>query len=267
MAASSGGSYSPPRTPDSTEAPECTKQGCDGSLDLGSEGIAGPVEISAPEREVTASKATLYTNVYSGPLQNKEFSEFNVQLTEVRSVANAASKDIGDLRGDLEKLKWQLKGLQGETQSAAPGPKTLGSGFDDEAAHSAMEARLKEIQGMTLKADAAREETEETLGMIEHRLDQAEHSIQLLQYAVHQHDERIAGLTYSPARNSVSEGSYALKSTVDALESKIMEVEVQYAGRLQAQKAKNDQQAQIIQGLLERVSALEQRERDDKPLA
>lgn len=61
------------------------------------------------------------------------------------------------------------------------------------------------------------------------------------------------------------EGSYALKSTVDALESKIMEVEVQYAGRLQAQKAKNDQQAQIIQGLLERVSALEQRERDDKP--
>lgn len=116
------------------------------SLDLGSEGIAGPVEISAPEREVTASKATLYTNVYSGPLQNKEFSEFNVQLTEVRSVANAASKDIGHLRGDLEKLKWQLKGSQGETQSAAPGPKTLGSRFDDEAAHSAMEARLKEIQ-------------------------------------------------------------------------------------------------------------------------
>lgn len=30
MAASSGGSYSPPRTPDATEAPECTKQGCDG---------------------------------------------------------------------------------------------------------------------------------------------------------------------------------------------------------------------------------------------
>lgn len=59
-------------------------------------------------------------------------------------------------------------------------------------------------RGMTLKADAAREETEETLGMIENRLDQAEHSIQLLQYAVHQHDERIAGLTYSPARNSVS---------------------------------------------------------------
>ena len=57
---------------------------------------------------------------------------------------------------------------------------------------------------MTLRADAAREETEETLGMLESRLDQAEHNIQLLQYAVHQHDERIAGLTYSPARNSVA---------------------------------------------------------------
>jgi hypothetical protein len=38
-----------------------------------------------------------------------------------------------------------------------------------------------------------------------------------------------------------------------------MQVEVQYAGRLQAQKAKNDQQAAIIQSLLERVQALEAR--------
>ena len=60
----------------------------------------------------------------------------------------------------------------------------------------------------------------------------------------------------------IQEGSYALKSTVEALESKIMQVEVQYAGRLQAQKAKNDQQAALIQGLLERVTALEHRERE-----
>jgi hypothetical protein len=60
----------------------------------------------------------------------------------------------------------------------------------------------------------------------------------------------------------VQEGSYALKSTVEALEAKIMQVEVQYAGRLQAQKARNDQQAGIIQALLERVSALEHRERE-----
>jgi hypothetical protein len=58
---------------------------------------------------------------------------------------------------------------------------------------------------------------------------------------------------------ALQEGSYALKGTVESLESKIMQVEVQYAGRLQAQKAKNDQQAAIIQSLLERVQALEAR--------
>jgi hypothetical protein len=39
---------------------------------------------------------------------------------------------------------------------------------------------------------------------METRLDRAEHNIQLLQHAVHQHDERIAGFMYSPARNSVA---------------------------------------------------------------
>ena len=55
-----------------------------------------------------------------------------------------------------------------------------------------------------MRADAAREETEESLGIMESRLDRAEHNIQLLQHAVHQHDERIAGFMYSPARNSVA---------------------------------------------------------------
>lgn len=57
---------------------------------------------------------------------------------------------------------------------------------------------------VALRADAAREETEESLGIMENRLDHAEHNVKLLQHAVHQHDERIAGFMYSPARNSVS---------------------------------------------------------------
>lgn len=105
-----------------------------------------PTDVPVPEREVTASKAMLYTNVYSGPSQTLEFSEFNMQLNLVKNVAEVASKDIGDLRGDIDKIKQKLKASPGDQQTAAEGPKTLGSGFDDGAVNAAQEARLKEIQ-------------------------------------------------------------------------------------------------------------------------
>jgi hypothetical protein len=57
---------------------------------------------------------------------------------------------------------------------------------------------------VALRADASRVETEEMVGALEERLDHAEHSLQLLQHAVHLHDERIASLMYSPARNAVA---------------------------------------------------------------
>lgn len=50
-----------------------------------------------------------------------------------------------------------------------------------------------------------------------------------------------------------------LKNTVEQLEARLMSIEVQYAGRLQAQKAKADQQASLITALMERVAALEAR--------
>ena len=56
---------------------------------------------------------------------------------------------------------------------------------------------MRVCRGVALRADAAREETEESLGIMESRLDRAEHNIQLLQHAVHQHDERIACLLYT----------------------------------------------------------------------
>lgn len=55
---------------------------------------------------------------------------------------------------------------------------------------------------VALRADASREETEEAVGALEGRVDRAEHSLQLMQHAVHQHDDRIASLMYSPARSS-----------------------------------------------------------------
>lgn len=51
----------------------------------------------------------------------------------------------------------------------------------------------------------------------------------------------------------------ALKNTVEQLESRLVNVEVQYAGRLQAQKAKADHQSSLIAALMERVAALEAR--------
>ena len=113
---------------------------------MGSDGGVLPVEGPAKQREVTASKATLYTNVYSGPSQSLEYSEFSEHLFEVKNVAQVASKDIVDLRGDVEKIKLRLKDALLERQSAPAAPKTLGSGFDDDHANCIQEARLKEIQ-------------------------------------------------------------------------------------------------------------------------
>lgn len=69
-------------------------------------------------------------------------------------------------------------------------------------------------RGLALRADAAREETEESLGIMEGRLDRAEHNIKLLQHTVHQHDERIAGFMYSPARSSVAVRACTLPTIV-----------------------------------------------------
>lgn len=57
----------------------------------------------------------------------------------------------------------------------------------------------------------------------------------------------------------VQDAGGALKNTVEQLESRLMNVEVQYAGRLQAAKAKVDQQGSLITALMERVAALEAR--------
>lgn len=113
---------------------------------MGSEGGVLPAEVPVTEREVTASKAMLYTNVYNGPSQNLEFSEFSDQITEVKTVAEVATKDIGELRGDIEKIKLKLKDSQRDKNSASAGPRTLGSGFDDDVGNAAQEARLNEIQ-------------------------------------------------------------------------------------------------------------------------
>jgi hypothetical protein len=117
------------------------------SMDASSEGGVYPSEAPVlPEREVTASKAVLYTNVYSGPSHNREVSEFSLKLIEVKNVAEVATKDIGELRGDLEKVKEQLKELPGDKLTAPPGPRTLGGGFDDDGLSSARDAQLKEIR-------------------------------------------------------------------------------------------------------------------------
>lgn len=57
----------------------------------------------------------------------------------------------------------------------------------------------------------------------------------------------------------VQDGGGGLKNTVEQLEGRLMNIEVQYAGRLQAQKAKVDQQAALVAALMERVAALEAR--------
>ena len=81
-------------------------------------------------------------------------------------------------------------------------------------------------RGVALRADAAREDTEEALGIMESRLDRAEHNIQLLQHAVHQHDERIVGFMYSPARNSV-----AVRAPIPARSLRAFVHDLEHSGR------------------------------------
>ena len=120
------------------------------SLDMGLDGATLQAEAPVREREVCASKATLYTNVYSGPSASLEYSEFSEHLSDVKNVAEVASKDILELRGDIDKIKLKLKDSQLDKQTAPAAPKTLGSGFGDDQVSSAQEERLKQIQCVAL---------------------------------------------------------------------------------------------------------------------
>jgi hypothetical protein len=53
-----------------------------------------------------------------------------------------------------------------------------------------------------LREEAARREADDAVMALESRAERVEHKIQLIQHDLHIHDEKLAGLMYSPARTS-----------------------------------------------------------------
>lgn len=65
------------------------------------------------QREVTASKAGIYTNIYSGPTATLEFSMLAERLETMSGAVDEANKALKALRGDVDTLKSRTRGLAG----------------------------------------------------------------------------------------------------------------------------------------------------------
>lgn len=78
------------------------------SLDITCDLMVGPQaapHTGASHREVTASKAGIYTNVYSGPTATLEFSMLADRLDSMGLVVDEVSKAVKTLRADVDSLK------------------------------------------------------------------------------------------------------------------------------------------------------------------
>lgn len=99
------------------------------SLDITSDLMVGPPkepQRSTSQREVTASKAAIYTNIYSGPSATLENSMVTGRLETMSAAVEASTKAVKALRADVDAIK-----ARGAALSDAPGSFGHTFGSDD----------------------------------------------------------------------------------------------------------------------------------------
>lgn len=97
------------------------------SLDITSDLMVGPptaLQRSTSQREVTASKAAIYTNIYSGPSATLENSMVTERLETMGAAVEASTKAVKALRADVDAIK-----ARGGAAALSDGPGSFGHTF------------------------------------------------------------------------------------------------------------------------------------------